>query len=389
MVWTGTGSGTIVAFEDVGSGGTGGTTSTDTIVTLTYASDTVEWDLTAGVDAILDLSGDSYLKIINPDTPSYVTCYVTHTLAGSELTLPGRLPTGFSWGTGTNDVTGLGGRYDGTTWWWTREIYEAPFTYEAEATAFFAVNTGLTTPQKDAVNDLVLELKAIGWSKFQAIYPMIGGTADAHKWNLVNPVNSDAAFRLQFFGTWSHDASGADPDGSTAYANTFFHPLERNPGITPADLSNINSFHFSYYSGENTAPGASSDRVLFGYVGGADNIVWDNFNTSGKYIQHGDAITTNLTSQTVFNGLSTISRSSQTSSKAYFGASQVGSTVTTSRNQTTTTQSIYLGAQNNAGTARWFGNYKCQFFSCGPSLSDAEVSALNTAVTNFQTALSR
>lgn len=368
----------------------GGGSGNGSIQTLTFASDTVRFNLNNGTDAILNLSANSYLKITNATTPSYITLYVTHTTAGTLLTLPGRLPIGFTWATGTNEVTALGGRYDGTTWWWTKDAYAVPFSYQTESTAFFAVNTGLTTGQKTAVDNLVIALKAIGWSKFKVIYPMVGGSASTHKWNLVSPTDADASFRLVFSGTWTHDASGALPNGSNAYANTFFRPLTVNPGVTQSDLgdANINNFHFSFYSGTATAPG-SGDQSHFGYAYGGDYINYEYYGTTHRFAQTGSTLNTDATGQSVWTGLNTMSRTSSISAKIYFQGSQIGSTQTGTRSNTQSVGTIYIGAQNSNGTAINFSSYKCQFFSIGYSLTDSEVAALNTAVTNYQTALSR
>jgi hypothetical protein len=65
--------------------------------------------------------------------------------------------------------------------------YASPSAYDSDAAAFFT-STGITnTTQKDAVNTLVLELKAESlWTKFIAIYPLVGGSATTHKYNLKN-----------------------------------------------------------------------------------------------------------------------------------------------------------------------------------------------------------
>jgi len=53
------------------------------------------------------------------------------------------------------------------------------------------------------------------------------------------------------------------------------------------------------------------------------------------------------------------------------------------------TDAIYLCARNLAGSADNFTAYGCSFASIGADLSAAEITALNTAVNTFQTALSR
>jgi hypothetical protein len=65
--------------------------------------------------------------------------------------------------------------------------------YDADAQAFFdyvetTLSASLTTGEKDAVNDLVVDRKAAGlWTKDRAIYPRVGSTAAAMGVNLKNP----------------------------------------------------------------------------------------------------------------------------------------------------------------------------------------------------------
>ena len=79
--------------------------------------------------------------------------------------------------------------------------------------------------EETAINTFVLALKADGiWAKSKAIYPFIGGTAATHKFNLKDPRDLDAAFRLTFFGGWTHSATGALPNGTNGYAQTYLDP---------------------------------------------------------------------------------------------------------------------------------------------------------------------
>ena len=97
--------------------------------------------------------------------------------------------------------------------------------FDPDAGAFINV-TGIGGIQAVAINNLVNELKTAGlWNGLLAIYPMVGGTAYTHKFNLKNPQDTNAAYRLSFAGGWTHNSSGAKPDGvSGTYADTFFIP---------------------------------------------------------------------------------------------------------------------------------------------------------------------
>jgi len=96
---------------------------------------------------------------------------------------------------------------------------------DSDVLAFIAA-TGITSnTQKSAVNTLVTSLKGYSiWTKLNAIYPFVGGTATTHKWNLKDPRDLDAAYRLEFFGGWTHNSNGITGNGTNALANTFYAP---------------------------------------------------------------------------------------------------------------------------------------------------------------------
>lgn len=100
--------------------------------------------------------------------------------------------------------------------------YYSIFDNEAEAFIDAAV---LSSGQSNSVRTLVSSLKSSNiWSKLKAIYPFVGGNANAHKRNLKDPRDLDAAYRLTFYGGWSHWASGPQGNGYDTYADTYLNP---------------------------------------------------------------------------------------------------------------------------------------------------------------------
>ena len=61
-------------------------------------------------------------------------------------------------------------------------------------------------------------------SKIKAFYPFVGGNATKHKYNFMNAVDSDTAFRLTFNGGWTHSSTGAKPNGTNGWADTYLNP---------------------------------------------------------------------------------------------------------------------------------------------------------------------
>ena len=102
-----------------------------------------------------------------------------------------------------------------------------------DAAAFISAANITDPTQISAINTLVNGLQTDGiWTKMKAIYPFVGGTATTHKYNLKDPRDLDAAFRLVFNGGWTHSSNGALPNGTNGYANT---NLNQSANLAPSN----------------------------------------------------------------------------------------------------------------------------------------------------------
>ncbi len=94
------------------------------------------------------------------------------------------------------------------------EVWSAAPSFDADAQAFFTQiedveGISLTTTEKNAVNDLVVGLKADSlWTKMDALYPFVGSAADACKYNLKDPQDTNNAYRITWYGTNTFNADG-------------------------------------------------------------------------------------------------------------------------------------------------------------------------------------
>lgn len=261
----------------------------------------------------------------------------------------------------------------------------SPAQNDSDAQAFISAAAISNTTQKDAINQLVLDLKAAGiWNRMVAIYPFIGGTASSHKWNLKDPRDLDAAKRLVFSGSWTHSENGALPDGSTAYANTFMNLNEDVPQY---------SFHGSYYSRTNVT--GSGDYYLFGGQAESIGTGLDLYSTDRMFSIVADSSKSiTITGQTNFNRMIAISCYGFSNFNIYRDGTSIGSNTGDRRGyfdskNPTNPQSLYIGAYNNNGTAAFYSAYECAFASFGYGLNDTQITALNNSVNNYQTSLSR
>jgi len=128
---------------------------------------------------------------------------------------------------------------------------------DADAQAFITAANITNTTQQSAIDTLVKSLKTANiWTKMKAIYPFVGGTATAHKFNLKDPRDLNAAFRLQFNGGGTHSSNGYQLNGSNSFADTYFIPSNNfisaqragigvysrtERGTSPADVMGVNS----------------------------------------------------------------------------------------------------------------------------------------------------
>ncbi len=236
-------------------------------------------------------------------------------------------------------------------------------------------NYAMTVNEIDAVNNMVKAMVANGiWTKLVAIYPIIGTTAAAHKFNLIDPRDADAAYRLSFLGGgWTHTANGATPNGTTSYANTFYA------------LNSLTSGHLSIYSRTNTDGlfqdiGSSNigTTIYNGIVAKLTNLYYGGINQSA-----------NLTA-TVANstGLFLTSRTSNVQLNMYKSGILVASSGALN-SISANGNNMFIGALNTAGTATRFSNRQYSFASFGSGLTNEEAKAFSTIVQAYQTKLGR
>ena len=244
----------------------------------------------------------------------------------------------------------------------------------------FITNAAITDPvQQNTVNNLVINLKNYGiWTKMKALYPFVGGTANQHKFNLRNPLDTDAAFRLVFNGGWTHSSTGSTPNGVNAFANTFYKPFAN--GLK-------DSAHISYYSRTNVSAGGAIDMGSLtaapGYyhhmhIRQPGDLMYGLLNTESAA----------ALSNSITQGLFIASRITSTTTSLYRNITNLG-TVNLTSTATYPNLNIYIGAGNNVNVASQFSTKETAFNSIGDGLTDTEAANYYTAVQTFQTTLNR
>lgn len=243
---------------------------------------------------------------------------------------------------------------------------------DPDAQAFITAAGITNTTEQQAINTLVKELKNCQvWNKMKAIYPFVGGTATTHKFNLKNPLDTNAAFRIVFSGGWTHSATGATPNGINGTADTF---LNENTTL------NLNDEHISIYLRTNTAtlsgdigafntPTYQSNILprfsdgLYGRIHSTSSVAAANTDSRGFYV----ANRTNSTQVFVYKATTKYT---------------VASSVTGKVNDT-----FIFGRR--AKTEGVYSDREIAFSTIGDGLTDAEEICLYNTVQNFQTTLGR
>ena len=239
-----------------------------------------------------------------------------------------------------------------------------------------SLNGGLLTNlEKSAINTLVVDLKEYDiWTKIKAAYPMVGSSAAACAVNL-----KSSSFKGTFTSGWTFAATGATPNGTSAYMDTGFIPSTNfdgdndvSVGIYMRDIdgdSNKGFFGSANQSGFNNGTYIVvifSDDVSYNRAASSEPLIFDNLRTN--------------------NGMYVVSRVSSSQFEMYYDGSIVKTQIAESTGRTSNT--IWLGAVNAGGVVQ-YGGGETAFASIGNGLSDEEAANYNTVVQKFQTTLSR
>ncbi len=252
---------------------------------------------------------------------------------------------------------------------------------DPDAQAFITAASITNPTQQSAINQLVVDLKGYGiWTKMKALYPFVGGTASTHKFNLKDPRDLDAAFRLVFNGGWTHSSTGATPNGTNGYADTY---------LIPSTTLTLNNTHLSVYSRTNNAQDridigseqASGNRMVMHIKWSDNNAYYDMYNQSTNRITY--AMGSNAST-----GLFVNNRSSNILHNIW----RNGTKLATSTNATSGSlppAKMFLSALGSTGATSFYSNRNLAFASIGDGLSDTEAANFYTAVQAFNTTLAR
>lgn len=250
--------------------------------------------------------------------------------------------------------------------------------FDPDAEAFFTRMSITDTTEKQAVNQLVLELKAEGWygTKVFNVYPLVGNDPVARTANLIDPAMDGFPQ-----GGMTFPADGAKGNGTDGFIETFWDPSATAMSATAASF-------FCYINQADASGGAQMGTPT---AGAANNVFQFFSNLSGNSYYFGCFGTNTGKLQGANAGNTTgsfIGSRTATGLTLYRNGASVLSSVNPSENSPPALPP-YLFARNNGGLENALSDCAMGIIGYGLDFSAAEAATLNTIITNFITTLGR
>jgi hypothetical protein len=245
----------------------------------------------------------------------------------------------------------------------------------------FVTATSITDVQlKASLDSLIINARNHGWWNLcNAIYPFVGGSAETCKYNLKDPRDDDAAYRITWHGNVTIDDGGGISTGG--YGDTH---------IVPTSAFTLSSNHLSYYSTTDAFDTASVDAGCSDGVHDIQLRIYCGLN-QGWYLA-GISQAPYVTNQGLRGWfLGTRTGSSPSESALYKNGSRIGLGSANSMNVEGLpgSYSIALLNFNNAGIYTKSSNRKCAFATIGSGIDSAMAVQMYTDIQSFQTQLGR
>jgi hypothetical protein len=195
----------------------------------------------------------------------------------------------------------------------------------------------------------------------------------------------DAAYRLTFFGGGTHSSTGYQPNGTNAYATTFFNP-------TTAGLGQNSACYGAYSRTQSTG-----NTAFLGVYNVANTInvsIFPNYATNQLYSSLNGAESYTLPyTNTNSRGLFSVNRVLSTAKQDWVNGVKIQTLTGSQRGATTVGNAdfnIAISAVDlSNGSRGYFSNRELALVFISDGLTDTQASNLYTATQAFQTTLSR
>lgn len=232
------------------------------------------------------------------------------------------------------------------------------------------------------INNFFVSLKSAGlYYKIYAIYPFLGTTETQHKWNAVNSLDTDAAFRLTFNGGGTYSNNGYQTNGSNAYANSH---------LNPDSVQIVNSNGITVTIGTNNAT-AKSDTVEIGAFNDVTKAALIQVKKNNSTYDRGTRMNGSVITSSGVNearGIWVSTKQTAIMTKFYRNNTLIGSGAS---GGLLSNSLVFIGNMSfGAGIySNGYSNQRIQTTMIHQGFSDAEVATLTTIIDTFENALGR
>lgn len=259
----------------------------------------------------------------------------------------------------------------------------AGLSYDADALAYFNA-TGLTDiTKKAAINSYIVGLKADSlWAgtKLRALYIFPGNTATINKYNLKDPQDTDAAFRLLYNSVnFTHGTNGvAVTNSSTAdFIDTRLNPSTVYP-----------TYAFSYGALNHVIPSVNNTGGVYfgGNAGGSTLFNMRRGTSATEQVTFADGNSRTSTGITLLEFWACSHNG--TTAQVYKDGVATGGTISVTTGSRPN-QNMYLMRQNNNGSPQGTSLLTMKFAFWGDFLTATEIGNLHTRTAALQAALGR
>jgi hypothetical protein len=254
-------------------------------------------------------------------------------------------------------------------------------TSDTDALAYISASGITNTSSVNSTHHIVYQMKNKGlWSRTKALYVFKGTIASSHKFNVKNPVDTDAGFRLLFTGGGTFSEAGYLGNGTNSYANTKF---------APASNQIVNDNGVTIVCGTNNATINGNVYEFGAFQSGSQTtlITLKNNNTDfEKRICINNYLTMSLVGTNQASGIFTAVRQYRGSAKFFRNNSLLA---TASPTGTLTTLHLAIGALNQNGSYNGFSNQRFQIVAIHTGFEDSEVSSLHSIIDISETIAGR
>lgn len=272
-----------------------------------------------------------------------------------------------------------------------RTNYTPPSAFDADALAYFTAAGITDTDEKNAVNQLVLDLKGTGstpngtdlWTNAVAIWPVSPTSLDAAAYNL----RDTALFNYTWVNSPIHASTGVSFNGINNYGDT---------NLSPASISLANGYDITI-----AIQIANSDPTSVGLFSGRYGTVTNQRTQlmliNGSMYQDFHSATNRLITSTggTYNGrfIATADRVANGGKINYLNGSSIG-TLSSQDDGNPYTYNLFTGAQNAQSSPTPSvvnaSNFEYRFgYILNEGLNSTAVADLDDAIVRYSTALSR